>query len=151
MVTRLSISITQGSEGLVGHMRTLIATIATVLATLLIATPAAAQASDDTSKPDSTSLHIALGAFGAAQGADLATTMYALGRGGLREANPVFRSLSDHPALAGATKMGVAAATAFLLLKVHATHPRLAFWLSTAGAGAYSAIAIHNAILIQRH
>jgi hypothetical protein len=131
-------------------MRTLIATIATVLAVLLIATPAAAQASEDTSKPDPLSLHIALGAFGAAQGADLATTMYALGRGGYREANPMFGLLSDHPALAGATKMGVAAATSFLLLKVHAKHPRLAFWLSTAGAGVYSAVAIHNAQLIRR-
>ena len=131
-------------------MRMLIATVATVLAALLIATPAAAQTSDETSKSGNTPFHIALGAFGAAQGADLATTMYALGRGGLQEANPVFSSLSDHPALAGATKMGVAAATAFLLLKVHATHPRLAFWLSTVGASAYSAIAIRNTLLIQR-
>jgi hypothetical protein len=131
-------------------MRTLLAIIATVLAALLIATPAAAQTSNDAATRDDTSLHIALGAFGAAQGADLATTMYALGRGGFREVNPVFRPLSDHPALAGATKMGVAVATQFLLMKVHATHPRLAFWLSTVGAGAYSAIAIHNAVLIQR-
>ena len=131
-------------------MRTLIATVATVLAALLIAPPAAAQASDERSKPDDTTFHIALGAFGASQGADLATTMYALGRGGYREGNPVFRSLSDHPALAGATKMGVAAATTFLLMRVHTTHPRLAFWISTVGAGAYSAMAIHNTLVLRR-
>ena len=95
--------------------------------------------------PDPLRLHVALAAFMAAQGADLATTMYALGTQEYDEGNKAFDWLTHEPWLAGATKMAVATGFSYLLLKHHRQHPRLTFWLAVAGTAAYTATAIHNA------
>jgi hypothetical protein len=90
-------------------------------------------------------LHIALAAIMAAQGADLATTMYALGTKRFDEANASFDGLTHTPWLAGAMKMSVAVGFSYVMLRYHREHPRAAFWITVAAAGGYSALAVHNA------
>ena len=53
----------------------------------------------------------------AAQGANLATTMYALGTQEYDEGNKAFAWFTREPWLAGATKMAVATGISYLLLK----------------------------------
>ena len=89
-------------------------------------------------------IHLALGAMLAAQGADLATTMYALGTQRYDEGNKAFAWLTQTPWAAGAVKMAVAAGFSFAMLRWHKQHPKLTFWLSAVAAGGYSALAVHN-------
>jgi len=108
-----------------------------VVFVLLLAAPAAAQ--------DRRPLELALAGYFAAEGADLATTCYALGAGGVHEANPFFAPFTNRPALAGAVKMGAAAATSWMLLREHEQHPKLTLLAAVAGAAFYSGVAWHNA------
>ena len=89
-------------------------------------------------------LHVALAAYMAAHGADLSATMYCLGAQTCREVNPVFAPLTRQPFVAGATKMGVAALSSWLLLRAHQRHPTLAFWLAVGGATVTSAVAVYT-------
>lgn len=99
---------------------------------------------------DSTALHIVLCSYMAAQGADLATTFYAIGANKGTEANPILAPLVRYPFAIGAIKMGVAAGTSWALIKLHKTHPRLAFWVALVGTAGVSAVAWHNAQLGSR-
>ena len=81
----------------------------------------------------------------AAHGADLATTEYCLGAGKCREANP-FLLRFDQPAVFGAVKMGVAAVGLWGTAKLNdAGHKRWAVLVNLAQAGAFTAVAVHNA------
>ena len=96
-------------------------------------------------EPNPLRLHVAIGAMMAAQGADLATTMYALGTRRYEEVNPAFDWLTHTPWVAGAVKMAVAAGFSYLMLREHKQHPRLTFWVTVVAAASYSALAVHNA------
>jgi len=96
---------------------------------------------------DSFPLHLALAGMMAAHGADLSTTMYCLGAETCHEANPFFAPLTRHPAAAGAVKMGIAAGTAWVLLRHHEEHPKLVFWTSVGLTAFYTGVVIHNARL----
>lgn len=102
-----------------------------------------------TPQDDGRVLHLALVGYFAAQGADLSTTMYALGSHTGHEANPAFALFTSSPWLAGAVKMGIAAGTSVALHQIHTTHPRLSFWLAIAGTVGYSTVAWHNSRVIR--
>jgi hypothetical protein len=114
-----------------------------------ISGPVQAQVKPFSLSEDSTAIHVALVAGMGAQGADLSTTMYCLGRRNCVEANPLFAPFAQKPLLAGAWKMGVAAGSAWALLKIHEKHPKLAFWISVAQAAGYSWVAMRNARIAQ--
>lgn len=92
--------------------------------------------------------HLAIASYMTLQGSDLATTAYVLGAGTGRELNPILAPFSDRPVVFGAVKMGAATASSYLLLRLHRTRPRLAFWLAAAGSGVYAGVVAHNARLI---
>jgi Domain of unknown function (DUF5658) len=115
------------------------------LLTLSLALPARAQSL----RPHDWPIHAALTSYMALQGADLSITMYDLGRyggpnGQVKEANPIFAPLVERPALAGAIKIGLAASSSFALLKLHDTHPKVAFVAALAGNALYSWVVWHN-------
>lgn len=112
-------------------------TRALLVVALLWSTPASAE--------DGLRLHVALTAFMAAQGADLSTTMYCAGAQRCREANPIMAPFFTRPIAMGAVKMGTAALTSWALIHFHAKHPRLTFWLATAGTVGLSVVAARNA------
>lgn len=116
--------------------------VALIVATLGTA-PAAAQC------PPSGWLHVALGASIIADGADLGTSAYAFGRG-FREANPLFSWADDKPVAFAVAKMGGAVATNYLFLRLHRTHPKLAWTLTLANAAGKFWLAHRTARLIER-
>ena len=109
-----------------------------VLSCVLIAAPAFAQ------EPHRWPLHLALGASITADGADLATSAYAFGRGGFREANPVLRPFQDRPIPFAIAKMGSAAGMSYLLVRLYAKHPRWALALAITNTALKSYIAVRN-------
>jgi hypothetical protein len=115
---------------------------AILVALLLYSAPIHAQ--------DSLSLHLSLAAYMALQGSDLAVTMYGLGgqgTPGLREANPIFMPLIDHPVAAGALKMGLAAGSSWILLSQHTKHPRVTLITSLCLNSMMSWVVYHNATI----
>ena len=80
----------------------------------------------------------------AAHGADLATTEHCLGSGRCRELN-TFLLRFDQPAVFGAVKMAVAGLSLWGTAKLRESHPKLAIVVNVGMAGAFGAIAIHNA------
>ena len=96
--------------------------LAFAIAALLLASPAVAQQREAIP----VRLHLALVAYAAANGADLATTMHALGAGTARERNPLLTPFVGTPLVAGLVKGGAAAAASWLLIREHRRHPRLA-------------------------
>lgn len=81
----------------------------------------------------------------AAHGADLASTENCLGAGRCREMNP-WLARYEQPAVFGAAKMGVAAGSGLATYEVYKrNHPKVATVLNFVVAGAYTAIAVHNA------
>ena len=89
-------------------------------------------------------LHASLVGFMSAEGADLSTTMYAIGANKGTEANPVFAPFTKTPVAAGMFKMGMATLFAGALVRYHQNHPKLVFFVANAGAVFYTAIAVHN-------
>lgn len=84
------------------------------------------------------------------QGADLATSMYAAGRGGFRERNPLLRPpLQDHPVAFATVKMGLSAVVIYSLMRLHYKKPHLALGLAIAGAVAFGAVAVSNSHVIR--
>lgn len=95
-------------------------------------------------------LHVAIGAHVLAQFADISTTEYALGTGRYREANPLMRGIANRPIRASLVKGGYAVGTSYLLLKLHRSHPRLAFGIAAGSAVFTGIVAAHNASLVRR-
>ncbi len=104
--------------------------------------PVSAQTSD-------LSVNISIVAMMSAHGADLSTTMFAIGSGRGREANPFFAPFTKKPIAAGAWKMGLASATSWALLRQRKKHPKVVFWMSVGLAGFYTSVAIHNSRVIK--
>jgi hypothetical protein len=94
-------------------------------------------------------LHYSIAASMVAHSADVATSMYALGRDPqrYREANPILRPFADQPAAFGVVKMSMAVGVNYALLKMHAQHPRLALVASIAQTVAVGYVAHRNARL----
>jgi len=134
---------------------------------LLLPWPAAAQAPIDSAAPEpcwnvatdtpcetwaqrGTSLSII--AMVAASGADLAATSYGLGSGRIREGNPILALFvsPDHPALIGAVKMAITGAQIWGLMKLRATHPKLATGIALANVAVSSWAAWHNTHVLTR-
>lgn len=80
----------------------------------------------------------------ALHGADLSLTMHCLGAGTCRELNPVMRSLADHPAWFGATKMGIAALSTWAKVKIYKRNRKLAWWITGAEAAGTTIVILHN-------
>ena len=116
-----------------------------VLVLILLALPRVTQAQD------AHWLHAALAGSMIVHGADISTTMYALGANpqGFREANPVLRQLVHDPVLFAVGKMGLATAVNYYLLRQHVRHPRLTFWASLAQTAVIGYVVHHNAQLIR--
>lgn len=97
-------------------------------------------------------LHLAIAAFLAASGANVATSMQAIGAhpDRTREWSPIFRPFVDHPWLYGATTVSGAGGTAVLLDRFGRTHPKIAVTIALVGAAGASAAAVHNAKLARR-
>lgn len=96
--------------------------------------------------------HAALVALLAAHGADVATTVAALTArpGEVREGNPLFAPLADHPAAFGAAVMGAAGLSSWALVALRPSHPRVVVWIATGGAIGLSAVAVHNSRMVRR-
>ena len=92
-------------------------------------------------------LNVSLGAFMAAEGADLSTTMYCIGNKTCRESNPIFAPFTTKPILAGSVKMGLSSFFAYALIKLHKQHPKLALTLSLIGTGVETWVSVHNSRL----
>ena len=82
-------------------------------------------------------------------GMDLATTEYLLGSKKGREANLFLAPFSTNPVAFGAVKMGTAATTSYLLLRIHKKHPKLAFILANVGNLVYAGVVYHNSRLLR--
>lgn len=80
---------------------------------------------------------------GAANGADLASTIRGLDRGA-HEANPLLLPLEQHPLYLGAAKVGEGVLTINLLDRVFRSHPRMAVLLDYSIVGLYTGVAIRN-------
>lgn len=119
-----------------------------IVATMIVAlgvTPARAQGASD-----GWPTHLAIGSYMTLQGADLSTTMYVLGAKRGVEANALLAPFSNKPVAFGIIKMGAASASSYLLLRLHRTRPRLAFWLAVGGSAFYVGIVAHNAQVLAR-
>jgi len=115
---------------------------AIVIALAIVLLPASVRATDE---PHAVITHVAIAAYIAASGADLSTTMYAIGSRTGQEGNPLFAPFVNTPWASGVVKMGVAAATAWGLVKLHESHPKIALIAAISGTVYFSAIAAHNA------
>ena len=93
-------------------------------------------------------LHTAIATSMTADAMDLSITMYALGRGGFYEANPIFRPLTNHPLPFAIAKMGTAAAVNMYLLHLHKDHPRLAVLMAVGNTALKTWIALRNQRLV---
>lgn len=111
-----------------------------VLVILLCSTSARAE--------DGWPLHLALGTYMTLNGVDLAETMYLVGSRRGQEANPVMAPFANRPVLMGAVKMGVDSAAVYYILRIHKTHPRIAWLLTGLGIAVESYASIHNARLL---
>lgn len=94
--------------------------------------------------------HLAIGAFLTLNGADLATTAYLLGSARGREANALLAPLSTKPVAFGLVKMGIATSAGYLMLRLHAQHPKLAFTVAALGSVFYAGVVVHNASLLPK-
>jgi len=117
-------------------------TLTAISIVLALLVPSTARAADE---PHAVITHVAIAAYIAASGADLSTTMYAIGSRTGQEGNPLFAPFVNTPWASGVVKMGVAAATAWGLVKLHDTHPKIALIAAISGTVYFSAIAAHNA------
>lgn len=80
----------------------------------------------------------------AGHGADLASTEYCIGKGSCREMNK-WLARFDSPVTFGAAKMGVAGGGELLVYEMSKDHKRLAITVNFGIAGAFFAVAAHNA------
>ena len=97
-------------------------------------------------------LHLSLASGMVLSGADIATTEYLIGRAPdrFREANPLFRSLVEHPVAMGAVKMGVYAATSYALLKLHRKYPKRMLAASLIANAVFGWAVWHNSRLVRQ-
>lgn len=77
--------------------------------------------------------HVGLPALIGGQGLDLATTLYALKKGGYEEANPI---LGNSPMKIGLLKGATTAGLALLANKVSKNHPKAALMMALMGGAA---------------
>lgn len=94
-------------------------------------------------------LHLALGAYMTLNGVDLAQTMACVGSGQCREANRFMAMFTSHPATFGALKIGLDSAAVYAVLRLHKTHPKLAWMVTAIGIGAETAATVHNAKVLR--
>jgi hypothetical protein len=88
--------------------------------------------------------HALIGAYVAASATDLSTTMFCRGAKSCVELNPALRPLQDRPLAFGLVKGAASAAIAYLLIRVHRTHPRVVRVVAGVLAAGSFAIAIRN-------
>jgi len=131
--------------------------IAAVL--LVLASSAVARAQDGTPGPkpapstitpagDDLAFHFVLGTFVTAAGADVAVSMYQIGRGTAREA--AFGAWwQDSPVALAVTKSALTALFASQLQRLHRTRPRAAFILGIASASVEAALVARSARIAQ--
>lgn len=107
--------------------------------------------------------HAAIGTLIAAHMADLATTMYFIGKCGAEtgcatedgtrvqatEANPVLAPYSHNPIRFALVKWGVAAGTIGGIYALHQKHPKLARWMAYSQAVAIFVVAMRNQQLLE--
>lgn len=95
------------------------------------------------------SLKVALVVYGAVSGADLATTMYALGAERGREGNLLYAPFTNRPWATGAIKMGTAAGVALMLTRLVPEHPKTVKVATVFISAAVAGITIHNARIVR--
>ena len=83
-------------------------------------------------EPHPTITHSAIAAAAIGQFTDVSTTMYAMGRGGFEEANPLLSWAEDKPVAMGVVKGLVATVTTVTLVKLHARRPKTTLVLALA-------------------
>jgi hypothetical protein len=107
----------------------------------------AASAADESTTPDEHGAwlsHALIGAYVAASATDLSTTMFCRGAKSCVELNPALRPLQDRPLAFGLVKGAASAAIAYLLIRVHRTHPRVVRVVAGVLAAGSFAIAVRN-------
>lgn len=70
--------------------------------------------------------------------------MYGLGSGRVYEANPIIRSLANHPVAFGVVKAGLDGAALTTIYRARKQHPKLAVAVLVAFAAGQAAVVIHN-------
>jgi hypothetical protein len=106
-----------------------------------------ASAADESTTPDEHGAwlsHALIGAYVAASATDLSTTMFCRGAKSCVELNPALRPLQDRPLAFGLVKGAASAAIAYLLIRVHRTHPRVVRVVAGVLAAGSFAIAVRN-------
>ena len=88
--------------------------------------------------------HVALAASAGCEAADMASTMYFVGKGTVREANDYLARYQDFPLQFTAVKWGTATAGMGFLWWVHTKYPTVATVLLTANAVGKCWIATRN-------
>jgi hypothetical protein len=89
---------------------------------------------------------LAIGAFITAAGADIAVSMYQIGRGTAREQG--FGAWwQDQPVPFALTKSALVALFAYQLQKIHRTRPKTAYILALVGTGIEAALVVRSARL----
>ncbi len=91
--------------------------------------------------------HVAIAGHVVANFADVSSTEWALGKGAFREANPLLKWASKDPIPMAIAKGSYAAGTAYLLLRLHKSHPKLAILAAVTSAGLTGYVAHRNAQL----
>lgn len=87
---------------------------------LILALPAAAAAQGERVQ------HVVISGYAATCGVDLSITMYGIGAGHFREANPALRWAQDKPVRMSVVKMSSCVAVSALLVRSHRTQPKAA-------------------------
>jgi hypothetical protein len=116
-------------------------------ATSEVHTVVVVHAADESTTPDEHGAwlsHALIGAYVAASATDLSTTMFCRGAKSCVELNPALRPLQDRPLAFGLVKGAASAAIAYLLIRVHRTHPRVVRVVAGVLAAGSFAIAIRN-------
>lgn len=94
--------------------------------------------------------HLTIASYGIAAFVDISTTEYGLGRGIVREANPIQKYFTDHgPVAAGIAKGTMHVGIGYILLRYHKQHPKLVFWCTALLTGAQVFVDYSNSRFIR--
>ena len=123
--------------------------IASALFLLALAAPARAQTTTAPSARMERWTHAAIGASVVAHALDLSWTMYGIGTGRVREANPVLAPLVGNPTAFAVAKMGVAVGLNAVLLKQHKRKPKTVIVIAVVQAVGFGYLGARNARVVR--
>jgi hypothetical protein len=118
-----------------------------LLLLVLLFTPGKALAQD---APIPSSVKVLTAANGIASMVDYGVTMYGVGDGSLREANPAMKWAERRPVAMGVVKGAILAGTSVAILKISRKHPKRALLTAILVTSLNSYVAIRNAKMMKK-